>query len=233
MLSKRRKAVKKKSKEVRELEESEPRRVRTGLRGVYHLPPPLLQVQKMLDSKPYAVDNCKILQDMLFGTHELCQEYNSENCSSKKARLIKELLNFPPDSPPYLEAPVYFDYGVHTTVGKNFFCNFNCVFLDCAKISIGDNVFLAPNVQLYTAAHPLDHKERRETEFARPITIGDDVWIGGGSIVLPGVEIGSRVVVAAGSVVTKNVPSDCVVAGVPARVLPTLSPPSAVSRVSH
>ncbi|GMI40773.1 hypothetical protein TrCOL_g10123 [Triparma columacea] len=205
MLSKRRKAVKKKSKEV----------------------------QKMLDSKPYAVDNCKILQDMLFGTHKLCQEYNSENCSSKKARLIKELLNFPPDSPPYLEAPVYFDYGVHTTVGKNFFCNFNCVFLDCAKISIGDNVFLAPNVQLYTAAHPLDHKERRETEFARPITIGDDVWIGGGSIVLPGVEIGSRVVVAAGSVVTKNVPSDCVVAGVPARVLPTLSPPSAVSRVSH
>lgn len=159
----------------------------------------------------------------MFVAHELCYEYNNlPPRSPKKEGLIKELLNFPPDDPPYLEGPVYFNYGVHTTVGRNFFCNFNGVFLDCAKITIGSNVFLAPNVQLYTAAHPLDSEERRKMEFAQPITIGDDVWIGGGAIVLPGVEIGSRVVVAAGSVVSKNVPDDCVVAGVPAKVIKKL-----------
>ena len=181
------------------------------------------QVRKMLAGEPYNVE-CEILKTMLTGCHEICHEYNRQGPSSpSRDMLLRELLgSFPETAPPHIEPPFHCDYGVHTTVGKNFYANFNCVFLDCARITIGDNVFLAPNVQLYTAAHPLDAMERRVTEFAKPISIGDDVWIGGGSIVLPGVTIGSRVVVAAGSVVSKDVPDDVVVGGVPAKVIKRL-----------
>jgi maltose O-acetyltransferase len=181
------------------------------------------QVRLMLKGEPYSIE-CEVLQTLLFGCHDICLEYNRLGSSSPhRNMLLKELLgSFPEDSPPYIEAPFHCDYGIHTTVGKNFYANFSCVFLDCAKITIGDNVFLAPKVQLYTAAHPLDALERRATEFAKPITIGDDVWIGGGAIVLPGVTIGNRVVVAAGSVVSKDIPDDVVVGGVPAKVLKKL-----------
>jgi maltose O-acetyltransferase len=115
------------------------------------------------------------------------------------------------------------DYGFNIRIGRNGFINYNCVFLDCGRIEIGDNLQMGPLVQLYTAWHPVDPDERRSgLEGAQPIRIGHDVWIGGGAIVLPGVLIGDAVVVGAGSVVTRDVPPRSIVAGNPARVIRTL-----------
>ena len=120
----------------------------------------------------------------------------------------------------WINPPFYCDYGFNIEVGDRFFANYNCTILDVAKVSIGNNVLIAPNVSIYTAGHPL-HPEVRNTgyEYGIPVTIGDNVWIGGNSIILPGVTIGSNSVVAAGSVVTKDVPEWTVVAGNPARVI--------------
>ena len=116
-----------------------------------------------------------------------------------------------------VEPPFHCDYGFNISVGVRFYANVNCVFLDCAAIEIGDHVLLGPGVHLYTATHPLDSAERRRgLELAKPIVVGDDAWLGGGAIVLPGVTIGARAVVGAGSVVTRDVPADETVAGNPA-----------------
>ena len=116
------------------------------------------------------------------------------------------------------------DYGYNIRLGRNVFINYHCIFLDCAPIDIGHDVQIGPAVQLYTAQHPLEADVRRSgLESARPIRIGNDVWIGGGAGVLPGVTIGDRSVVGAGSVVVHSVPADCVVAGHPARVVRALS----------
>ena len=193
------------------------------------------QLHLMIDGKPY---NCSepLLLNMREAAHELVREHNRPERTAEERKFILETLlgpfnkNDDPNhasnnspTPSYsditIEPPFYVDYGSNVSVGRNFCANFNCTMLDCAKIVIGDNVFLAPGVQLYTATHPLDAIERRSTEYAQPISIGDDVWIGGCAIVLPGVSIGSRVVVAAGAVVTKDVEDGVVVAGVPARVI--------------
>lgn len=196
------------------------------------------QLHLMIDGRPY---NCNepLLLNMREAAHDLVKEYNkSERTPDERKCILETLLgsfnendgekcassssatsSYPDIT---IEPPFYVDYGTNISVGRNFYANFNCTMLDCAKITIGDNVFLAPGVQLYTATHPLDAIERRSTEYALPISIGDDVWIGGCAIVLPGVAIGSRVVVAAGSVVTKDVEDDVVVAGVPARVIKRL-----------
>jgi maltose O-acetyltransferase len=115
------------------------------------------------------------------------------------------------------------DYGYNIRLGINAFINFNCVFLDCAPIEIGDNLQMGPAVQMYTAAHPLEADVRRSgLEYARPIRIGHDAWIGGGAIILPGVTIGDGSVVGAGSVVVHDVPPASVVVGNPARIVRTL-----------
>ena len=117
-----------------------------------------------------------------------------------------------------VEPPFHCDYGFNISVGVRLYANVSCVFLDCAPIEIGDNVLLGPAVHLYTATHPLDSAERRSgLELAKPISVGDDAWLGGGAIVLPGVTIGARAVVGAGSVVTRDVSADERVAGNPAR----------------
>jgi maltose O-acetyltransferase len=117
-----------------------------------------------------------------------------------------------------VEPPFHCDYGFNISVGVRFYANVNCVFLDCAPIEIGDHVLLGPGVHLYTATHSLDSVERRKgLELAKPIAVGDDAWLGGGAIVVPGVTIGARAVVGAGSVVTRDVPADERVAGNPAR----------------
>lgn len=120
----------------------------------------------------------------------------------------------------WVEPPFYCDYGYNISVGYNVFMNYNCCILDVMPVTLGNRVMLAPNVQIYTATHPLHARERNSgKEFAKPISIGDDVWIGGGAIICPGVTIGHRVVIAAGAVVTKDVPDDVLVGGNPAKVI--------------
>lgn len=118
----------------------------------------------------------------------------------------------------YIEPPFRCDYGCNIQVGDNFYCNFDCLMLDSAPIIIGNNVMLGPGVHIYTPCHPLPAAERASgREFAREIRIGNDVWIGGRAVICPGVTIGNGAVIGAGAVVTRDVPSDTVVAGNPAR----------------
>lgn len=119
-----------------------------------------------------------------------------------------------------IEQPFICDYGFNIFFGDQVFLNFDCILLDSAPINIGNRVMLAPSVRIYTATHPLDHQRRNSgQEFAKPVTIGDDVWLGGSVIVNPGVKIGARSVIGSGSVVVKDIPSDVLAAGNPARVI--------------
>ena len=123
----------------------------------------------------------------------------------------------------WIEPPFYCDYGTNIYTGEKVFFNFNCVVLDVMPVRIGSNVLFGPNVQVYTATHPLDWQERAKwLEFAKTITIGSDVWIGGGAIINPGVHIGDRSVIGSGSVVTKDIPSDVFAAGNPCKAIRSL-----------
>eukprot|EP00644_Phytophthora_capsici_P003552 jgi/Phyca11/549221/estExt2_Genewise1Plus.C_PHYCAscaffold_310359 len=133
----------------------------------------------------------------------------------------------------FIESPFHCDYGYNIRLGDDVYMNmnFDCVFLDGCPITIGDRVMLAPNVQLYTASHPLDPEERSSgLEIGKPITIEDDVWIGGNTTVVPGVTIGRGAVIGAGSVVTKNVPPMCVYAGNPAKFIKKIEPKKASTK---
>ena len=132
--------------------------------------------------------------------------------------VAKELLG--KSENPFINPPFYCDYGKHIEVGKNFYANYNCTLLDVAKIKIGDNCLLAPNVAIYTAGHPI-YPDTRNTlyEYGKEVVIGDNVWIGGSSVICPGVHIGSNVVIGAGSVVTKDIPDWTIAAGNPCRVI--------------
>ena len=120
----------------------------------------------------------------------------------------------------FINPPFYCDYGTHIEVGKNFYANYNCTILDVAKVRIGDNCLLAPNVAIYTAGHPIHPMSRNSAyEYGKEVTIGDNVWIGGNVVICPGVRIGDNVVIGAGSVVTRDIPDWSVAAGNPCRVL--------------
>jgi len=137
----------------------------------------------------------------------------------KRNSILKSFLGACGDSF-YIEPPFRCDYGTNIEIGENFYSNYNCVILDCAKVKIGDNVLFGPNVSLYTAGHPLDRETRKSgLEYAQPITIGNDVWLGGNVIVLPGVTIGDGAVIGAGSVVTKDIPANSLAVGNPCRVI--------------
>ena len=124
-----------------------------------------------------------------------------------------------------IEGPFHCDYGYNIDIGENFYANVNFIVLDGAKVTIGDNVFIAPNVGIYTAGHPLDVERRNQgLEYAWPVTIGDNVWIGAGAMILPGVTVGAGSVIAAGAVVNRDVPAFTLVAGNPARVVRTIDP---------
>jgi maltose O-acetyltransferase len=123
----------------------------------------------------------------------------------------------------YIEPPFHCDYGSHVYCGDNVYFNVNCVVLDAAKVTIGSNVLFGPGVQLYAATHPLDAVVRRTLELAEPITIGDDCWIGGSTVICPGVTIGAGCVIGAGSVVTKDVPAYSLAVGNPAKVIKNLA----------
>jgi maltose O-acetyltransferase len=123
----------------------------------------------------------------------------------------------------YIEPPFHCDYGSHIYCGDNVYFNVNCVVLDAAKVTIGSNVLFGPGVQLYAATHPLDAVVRRTLELAEPITIGDDCWIGGSTVICPGVTIGAGCVIGAASVVTKDVPAYSLAVGNPAKVIKNLA----------
>lgn len=152
---------------------------------------------------------------------QLCFEYNhlSPLQTEERAALIRRMLgrtgqNF------IIEQPFYCDYGYNIEIGENFFMNFNCVILDGAKITFGDNVFIAPNCGFYTAGHPLQVTPRNQgLEYAYPIRVGNNVWIGAQVCVLPGVTIGDNCVIGAGSVVTKDIPANSLALGNPCRVV--------------
>jgi maltose O-acetyltransferase len=154
---------------------------------------------------------------------DLCQALNAtrEEETAERARLLREL--FGRDTGTWVQPPFFCDYGSNITLGEKVFFNFNCVVLDVMEVRIGNNVLFGPAVQVYTATHPLNAAERRTwREFARPVEIGSDVWIGGGAIICPGVKIGAGTVIGAGSVVTKEIPAGVVAAGNPCRVLRAL-----------
>jgi len=134
------------------------------------------------------------------------------------AEIIKELLGKSEEA--FINPPFYCDYGSHIEVGKNFFVNYNCTIIDVAKVKIGDNCQMAPNVSVYTAGHPV-HPAARNTlyEYGIEVTIGDNVWIGGNTVILPGVHIGSNTVIGAGSVVTKDIPDWVIAGGNPCKVI--------------
>jgi len=143
----------------------------------------------------------------------------SEEDTTERAEILKQLI---PNSGKnlWLQPPFYCDYGYNITVGDGVFFNFNCVVLDVVEVKIGSRTLFGPNVQIYTATHPTNYKERATgLEFAKPITIGEDVWVGGNAVICPGVTIGNRTIIGAGSVVTQNIPSGVLAAGNPCRVI--------------
>jgi maltose O-acetyltransferase len=149
---------------------------------------------------------------------ELLARYNA----TAEEQLLRELFARV-GAEPFIEPPFFCDYGTNTSIGDRFYANTGCIFLDSASVTIGARVLFGPAVQLLGATHPLEAEQRASgLEFRAPIAIGDDVWVGGGAIVLPGVTIGDRAIVGAGSVVTRDVPADVVVAGNPARVIRSL-----------
>ena len=151
---------------------------------------------------------------------KLTQKLNTADRSDFETigSIVKELLGKSEGA--FINPPFYCDYGTHIEVGKNFFANYNCTILDVAKVIIGDNCQMAPNVAIYTAGHPV-HPDTRNTayEYGIEVTVGDNVWIGGNTVICPGVHIGSNVVIGAGSVVTKDIPDWVIAAGNPCRVI--------------
>jgi len=120
----------------------------------------------------------------------------------------------------FIEPPFRCDYGYNITIGNNFYSNYNLIILDCAKTVIGDNVLIGPNVGIYAAGHPVHHELRnKEYEFALPVTIGNNVWLGGSVVINPGITIGDNSVIGSGSVVTKDIPANVVAAGNPCKIL--------------
>ncbi|MCU0524944.1 MAG: sugar O-acetyltransferase [Elainella sp. Prado103] len=151
---------------------------------------------------------------------DLCQDLNAtrEEQQEERRQILQKLLGAGGEDV-WMQPPFFCDYGTNIFLGRRCFFNFNCVVLDVCRVTIGDYTLFGPAVQIYTATHPFDAELRRSQEFAKPIEIGSDVWVGGGAIICPGVTIGSRSVIGAGSVVTRDIPDNVFAAGNPCRVI--------------
>jgi maltose O-acetyltransferase len=151
---------------------------------------------------------------------DLCWGLNAtrEADQDERRRLLTELFGRGGDEV-WMQPPFFCDYGSNIELGERVFFNFNCIVLDVCHVRIGDCSLFGPAVQIYTPMHPLNAEQRRREEFGKPIEIGSDVWVGGGAIILPGVRIGSRAVIGAGSVVTRDIPEGVFAAGNPCRVI--------------
>lgn len=179
---------------------------------------PSSEKQKMLAGTLYRAGDKELVADRTRAAR-LLKEFNDEGDPElRRATLAKLLGRLGANAT--IKPRFACDYGYNIVVGRNLFMNYNCVLLDCAPIVIGDDVQFGPAVQIYTAHHPLDAAARRDgLESASPVSIGDNVWVGGAAVICPGVEIGDDAVIGAGSVVTRDVPAGAVVAGNPARLL--------------
>lgn len=180
--------------------------------------------EKMLSGELYLADLDRELYDERIKCKNLCHKFNElspEKVDERKS-LIKELFGQTGEKF-WIEPSFWCDYGYNIKIGENFYVNHNCVILDPAPVSFGENVFIGPNCGFYTAGHPLDFETRNKgLEFAKPITIGNNVWIGGNVCVMPGVTIGDNVVIGAGSVVVKDIPSNVAAVGNPCKPIKSL-----------
>ena len=167
----------------------------------------------------YIADDA-VMAEMSMNCRKTLQKLNFMDRSDLSGirQVVKELLGTSDNA--VINPPFYCDYGSHIHVGKNFFANYNCTNIDVAKVIIGDNCQMAPNVAIYTAGHPV-HPDTRNTayEYGKEVRIGDNVWIGGNTVICPGVTIGDCCVIGAGSVVTKDIPSWTIAAGNPCRAI--------------
>jgi maltose O-acetyltransferase len=183
--------------------------------------------QKMISGEPYNAMDPQLVAERL-QARKLTQQLNHLPVDSpeEERQAIKQAL-FNQETDVYVTPPFFCDYGYNIKLGSKVYFNFNCVVLDVAPVTIGNNVLFGPAVQVYTATHPLDAAERRSgIESARPIVIEDDVWIGGGAVICPGITIGARSVIGAGSVVTRDIPPDSLATGSPCRVIRKISGPA-------
>ena len=178
----------------------------------------------MLAGEVYDACDAELLKD-LNRVKVLCQQYNNllPTDFAERNKMIREILG-QSDEDTFINQPFYCDYGKHIRVGKHFFANFGLTILDEAYVTIGDDCFMGPHVQIYCACHstnPVERKTRRQ-EWAKPVTIGNDVWIGGNVTILPGVTIGDNCTIGAGSVVTRDIPANSIAAGNPAKIIRTI-----------
>lgn len=179
--------------------------------------------EKMLDGEIYFANDKALIAERTFAKKLLHRLNIIEYLMNGNARqILKQLL---PNSHKkiYIEPPFHCDYGYNIYSGENVYFNVNCVVLDTMKVEIGNNVFFGPSVQIYTATHPLVAVERRTVEFSKPVSIGNDCWIGGNAVICPGVKIGNGCVIGAGAVVTKDIPANCLAVGNPAKVIRKLN----------
>ena len=181
----------------------------------------MTEKEKMLTGQTYSAIDEELLRE-LNETKDVIHRYNQLLPSEReeRTRMLKELLGHVGDDNILINQPFYCDYGKHIRVGKRFFANFNFTVLDEALVTIGDDCFVGPNVSIYTACHSTDPVERNtRREWALPVTIGDNVWIGGSVTILAGVTIGDNVTIGAGSVVSRDIPSNSIAVGNPCRVI--------------
>ena len=175
--------------------------------------------EKMLAGELYDPFDPELVEARI-RSRDLCQDLNRtrERDEDERRRILIALFGAGGEDV-WMQPPFFCDYGSNIFLGKRVFFNFNCIVLDVCAVRIGDYTLFGPAVQIYTATHPLEAELRRRQEFAKPVTIGSDVWVGGAAVICPGVTIGSRAVIGAGSVVTRDIPEGVFAAGNPCRVI--------------
>jgi maltose O-acetyltransferase len=180
---------------------------------------PMTEREKMLAGELYDALDPELVEARV-RARDLCQKLNSthEADEEERRRILCALLGAGGDTA-WMQPPFVCDYGTNIELGERVFFNFNCIVLDVCRVRIGSFTLLGPAVQIYTPVHPLNAELRRKQEYGKPVEIGADVWVGGGAIILPGVHIGSRAVIGAGSVVTRDIPERVFAAGNPCRVI--------------
>ena len=181
----------------------------------------MTEKEKMMAGELYSAVDEELLRE-LNAVKDIIHDYNllRPTDNEAKLRMLKQLLGHVADDQIIINQPFYCDYGKQISVGRRFFANFNFTVLDEAPVTIGDDCFIGPNVSIYTACHSTDPVERNSRrEWALPVTIGNNVWIGGSVTILPGIKIGDNVTIGAGSVVVNDIPDGCIAVGNPCRVV--------------